>query len=262
MPVHVGTSGWQYDDWVAAFYPPGLRKADWLAHYAQRFATVEVNNTFYRLPTRDTFARWAAVTPDDFVVVVKFSRYLTHIKRLREPEEPIARFFGRAEPLGAKLGGILLQLPPTLAADTDLLDGALAAFPDGLRVTVEFRHPSWFVDDVRGVLDRHGAATCLADRDSRLITPVWRTSPWGFVRFHTGRGRPHPCYGRTALDARARLLAETFGPDADVFAFFNNDPHGCAVRDARRFAAACRRHGLEPTRVPSHTRVRIREEAG
>ena len=249
MTVFVGTSGWQYRHWRGLFYPEGLRQADWLDYYAARFQTVEVNNTFYRLPERATFARWAERTPADFVMGVKFSRYLTHYKRLRDPREPVRRFCDRACALGSKLGPVLLQLPPDLAVDTERLHQTLIEFPSGARVAVEPRHPSWFVDEVRAVLATHRTALCWADRAERLLTPVWRTAGWAFIRFHQGLTEPGPCYAPSTLLARARLIAEE--PAQDAYVFFNNDPQGCAPRDAWRFAVACRELGLQVTRVPS-----------
>ena len=129
MPVWIGTSGWQYADWKGRFYPRSLRQAGWLAHYASYFRTVEVNNAFYRLPEEAIFERWRDTTPDDFVVAVKASRYLTHVRRLREPAEPVERLMSRAKGLGAKLGPILVQLPPTMRADLPALEDTLGAFP-------------------------------------------------------------------------------------------------------------------------------------
>lgn len=137
--ILVGTSGWQYRDWRGRFYPEGLPQRLWLEHFSAGFATVEVNNAFYRLPERDTFAAWRARTPDDFCVAVKMSRYLTHIKRLRDPAEPVARFLGRATALGDRLGPVLLQLPPNLPANVDALDATLRLFPADVRVAVEPR---------------------------------------------------------------------------------------------------------------------------
>ena len=138
----LGTSGWQYADWRGPFYPQKLPQRRWLEHYAQHFSTVEVNNAFYRLPERATFEAWRARTPAGFIVTVKASRYLTHIKRLRDPAEPVARLMERATGLGDRLGAVLLQLPPTLQADPPLLAETLKHFPDGVRVAVEPRHPS------------------------------------------------------------------------------------------------------------------------
>ncbi|MDQ4133735.1 MAG: DUF72 domain-containing protein [Actinomycetota bacterium] len=250
MPLWVGTSGWQYRSWRGVFYPEKLAQKHWLEHYAERFRVVEVNNAFYRLPEASTFAGWAERTPDDFLVAVKASRYLTHIRRLQEPAEPVHRLMDRARHLGIKLGPVLLQLPPNLAADGKALDQTLAQFPAGVRVAVEFRHESWFTDETQELLRRHGAALCLADSPRRQ-TPAWRTADWGYLRFHEGRATPRPCYGRGALETWARRLAELWKPADDVYVFFNNDPEGCAVRDARIFARAAVRAGLEPTRVPA-----------
>jgi uncharacterized protein YecE (DUF72 family) len=179
MPVLVGTSGWQYRDWRGRFYPERLAQAKWLEHYAERFATVESNNAFYRLPEPHTFAAWAARTPGDFVMAVKVSRFLTHVRRLRDPEEPVRRFVEHAGHLGTKLGPVLLQLPPSLKADLAVLGDALERFPSGVRVAVEPRHESWFSDQTRALLGERGAALCLADSPHRT-TPVWRTADWGY----------------------------------------------------------------------------------
>ncbi len=208
------------------------------------------------MPEATTFAQWAARTPDDFVVGVKASRYLTHIKRLQDPAEPVARFMERARHLGSKLGPVLLQLPPNLQLSLERLDDTLSRFPSDVRVAVEFRHDSWFVDETRAVLSNYDAAFCLADSPRRR-TPVWRTSSWGYLRLHEGRATPHPCYGRQALTHWAERLAECWSTDEDVYVFFNNDHRACAVRDARVFAAACIRAGLEPTRVPGPSDVTV-----
>jgi uncharacterized protein YecE (DUF72 family) len=257
MPVWIGTSGWQYRDWRGPFYPPETPVRSWLESYAARFATVESNNAFYRLPERHTFEDWAARTPDDFVMAVKVSRFLTHIKRLTDPEEPVARFVGRVTGLGTKLGPVLLQLPPQLRADTDRLQAALDEFPDGIRVAVEFRHRSWFTDDVRRILTDRGVALCLADRRGPL-TPTWRTAGWTYLRFHEGGAAPRPCYGRAALRTWAERLAAEWAPADDCFVYFNNDPRGCAPRDAARFARQVARLGFHPTRVPSVASIRVR----
>jgi uncharacterized protein YecE (DUF72 family) len=227
-----------------------------LEHYAARFQTVEINNAFYRLPEASTFRAWAERTPPDFVAGVKVSRYLTHIKRLKEPAEPVARFMERASHLGDKLGPVLVQLPPTLRRDVGALDETLRLFPSWVRVAVEFRHDSWFSDETYSLLGEHNAAFCLADSPHRR-TPICRTADWGYIRFHEGKASPRPCYGRAALDTWARRLAGLWDDSADVYAFFNNDPEGCAVRDARVFAGAAERAGLSATRVPEASETKV-----
>jgi uncharacterized protein YecE (DUF72 family) len=250
MTVWLGTSGWQYRDWRGPVYPQKLKQAAWLEHYVTLFDTVEVNNAFYRLPTAETFARWAARTPPNFVVTVKASRYLSHIKRLKEPEEPVERFVERARHLGPKIGPILLQLPPRFRAEPARLDETLTHFErHGLRVAVEVRDPSWMVDEVRDVLAQHDAANVWADRHERVVTPLWRTAGWGYVRLHEGAAT-HPCYTRPTLDAWARRIRASHDDSDDVYVYFNNDPHGCAVYDAALFARACRRLGLTVTHAP------------
>ena len=254
--LHVGTSGWQYRDWRGTFYPREVAQPRWLRHYAQRFATVELNNSFYRLPERSSFERWRAETPDDFVLAVKMSRFLTHIKRLRDPEGPVDLFMERARGLGPKLGPVLVQLPPRFKADPDRLAAALDRFPKEIRVAVEPRDDSWFDDRLRTVLEERRAALCLADSPRRR-TPAWRTADWGFVRFHEGGATPHPCYGERALATWAERIASLWPADADVFCYFNNDGRACAVRDAVVFARLARRAGLRPTRVPEPGEVRL-----
>jgi uncharacterized protein YecE (DUF72 family) len=234
MRAHVGTSGWQYKYWKDAFYPGGVPQSRWLEYYATQFSTVEVNNTFYRLPSADTFASWAVRTPDDFVFALKASRYLTHMKRLRDPEEPVSRILERVQPLGSKLGPILLQLPPNLAIDLEAMDAALACFPSDVKVAVEPRNATWFVDEYAHVLSRHNAASCIAVSPDRE-TPVWRTADWGYARFHEGQTTPHTTYGRKALALWSERLGELFD-DEDVYVFFDNDTNACGPGDAKRLA--------------------------
>jgi uncharacterized protein YecE (DUF72 family) len=256
MPVHIGTSGWQYRHWRDTFYPPGVPQRAWLEFYADRFATVESNAAFYRLPERATFEAWDERTPADFVWAVKVSRFLTHIKRLRDPAEPVERFVTHARGLGAKLGPALLQLPPQLELDVELLDACLAEFPRDIQVAVEFRHKSWWTADVEAVLKRHGAALCWADR-VRPVAPLWTTADWGYLRFHQGRATPRPCYGEDALAAWVERIDSALPKRADLFVYFNNDFRACALRDAIVFAHLAQRAGWEVSRVPDLDEVRV-----
>jgi uncharacterized protein YecE (DUF72 family) len=251
MPLYVGTSGWQYADWRGVLYPPGLPQRRWLERYAEAFATVENNNAFYRLPRRETFEDWRARTPDGFVMAVKASRFLTHVKRLKDPEEPVRRLLDVAAGLGDRLGPILLQLPPTMRADPERLDRCLACFPRRVRVAVEPRHDSWWTGEVRDLLAAHGAALCWADRLGRPLTPLWRTAGWAYLRLHEGLARPWPSYGDAALRSWLARLGADGGRDRDAYAYLNNDPGGAAVRDAARLAALARAEGWDVTRAPS-----------
>ncbi|MDQ3954089.1 MAG: DUF72 domain-containing protein [Actinomycetota bacterium] len=249
MTVHIGLSGWQYKHWRERFYPKGVAQKKWLEFYAERFHTVESNNAFYMLPKAETFQAWAERTPDDFIMAVKANRYLTHIRRLKESAEPVERFLANATKLGPKLGPVLLQLPPNLKIDLEHLDETLRNFGGRVQVAVEFRHDTWFVDETKALLEEHKAALCMADRLSRPITELWRTVDWSYLRFHEGVADPHPCYGRQALRSWAKRLAEMWGPDEDVWVYFNNDAEGCALRDAKNFARDVETVGRGPTRV-------------
>jgi uncharacterized protein YecE (DUF72 family) len=234
MATLVGTSGWQYKDWRGILYPQGVPQRLWLETYAETFHTVESNNAFYRLPSPESFAGWRDRTPDGFVMAVKASRFLTHIKRLADPAEPVERLMNAASALKDKLGPILLQLPPTLKADPERLARCLDCFPKHVRVAVEPRHLSWWTDEVREILAARDAALCWADRLGRPQNPLWRTAGWGYVRLHEGRATPGPSYGDASLKTWARRVGEAGWRDAYVY--FNNDLGGAAVRNALRFA--------------------------
>ncbi|MGW7544361.1 DUF72 domain-containing protein [Streptomyces sp. NPDC054770] len=250
MPLFIGTSGWQYKDWRGVLYPADVPVRSWLETYAEHFATVELNNAFYRLPTRENFASWRDRVPPDFVIAVKASRYLTHIRRLKDPEEPVDRLLTHAAGLGDRLGPVLLQLPPTLKADPPLLDACLACFPHGTRVAVEPRHDSWWTPQTREVLSSRGAALCWSDIQAHPMTPLWRTTDWAYVRFHEGRATPWPRYGRSSLETWLDRIATAYPGKADVYTYFNNDPGGAAVRDAVAFGRAAQAAGLTVTRTP------------
>jgi uncharacterized protein YecE (DUF72 family) len=252
--VRIGTSGWQYRDWRGPVYPQSMPQRRWLEHYASLFATVELNNSFYRLPTHDLFTRWGATTPDDFCFAVKASRYLTHVRRLREPADAVRLLLDRAAGLGAKLGPILVQLPPHFPCDVGRLDATLAAFGPAHRVCVEVRDDRWHDDRVYEVLSSHGAALVWWDRRGRRGTTV-RTADWCFLRLHEGTASPPPSYGRRALESWCTRLEEAFGADPDAWVFFNNDPGAAAPRDATAFARLAAAHGMNTTRAPRDART-------
>jgi uncharacterized protein YecE (DUF72 family) len=247
VPRHarVGCSGWNYKTWRVAFYPNALPADRWLEFYASRFDTVEINNTFYRLPERSTFAMWHEKVPKDFLFAVKASRFLTHMKRLREPEEPLARLFARASALGRRLGPVLYQLPGNFTIDLDRLDAFLDALPrrsGGARIrhVVEFRHPSWYVAETYSLLTRRGVALCLHDKEgSKIDEPIG--GPFVYVRFHGTSGRYHGRYNRHSLNRWAHRLAEQLQEGRPVFAYFNNDPGAAAVDNALTLRSAIQR---------------------
>ena len=230
--VWIGCSGWNYADWREAFYPKGLPARLWLEHYAEFFRTVEVNNTFYRLPSRDAVANWAAQTPPEFVFAVKASRYLTHIKRLTNLGQGWERFHERIEPLvdAGKLGPVLWQLPANFHCDLERLEAALEQLPAG-RHCFEFRHPSWFNDAVYAALGRRGAALVVGDHPERPFQAYELTADWTFVRFHYGSRGRNGNYSKTELEAWSRRI-EKWRRKVDVYAYFNNDWRTYAVRNA------------------------------
>lgn len=252
VPLWIGTSGWQYRHWRGRLYPPGLPTNRWLDRYIEAFDTVELNVTFYRQPRPAVFQEWSRRVPDHFLFAVKASRFLTHIKRLREPRESVERLLEGASRLGRHLGPILIQLPPDMDAAPDRLAETLDAFPRDIRVAVEPRHRSWFTEEVLAVLRDRGATLCWADRRRPLnpTDPAWATADWGYVRFHTGRSSPPGCYGESALRTWKERIQATWSPEADVFLYWNNDFHGCAPRDAGVFARLADDDGLPVTRAP------------
>jgi uncharacterized protein YecE (DUF72 family) len=233
--VRIGCSGWNYAHWRhGVFYPERCPPRLWLEFYARTFDTVEVNATFYRLPTVKAVQGWVDQTPDDFVFAVKGSRYLTHIRRLRDLGDGLQRFYARLEPLvrSPKLGPVLWQLPPTFRRDDERLADALRALPPG-RHCFEFRHASWFVDDVYALLREHGAALVIGDRpEVHAFQAHELTADWTFVRFHAGtRGRRGNYSEGELREWAARLRA---WPVRQTFAYFNNDWEGFAPQNALR----------------------------
>ncbi len=235
--IRVGCSGWQYRHWRGDFYPAALAGTRWLAHYVNVFDTVELNNSFYRLPDASTFARWREAVPRRFLFAVKASRFLTHMKKLKDPAEPLDRFFTRTTALGGALGPVLYQLPPHWPADLD----RLRTFVEALRPyrkhrhVMEFRNPSWYAAPVLALLERHGIGLCVHDM-AGSVAPRVVTAPFVYVRFH-GVQRYGGRYPDEVLDAWAAWLAAQRADGCAIFAYFNNDIGGHAPRDALRLRA-------------------------
>jgi uncharacterized protein YecE (DUF72 family) len=231
-PIRIGCSGWNYQSWKDEFYegkPPRL----WLQHYARYFDTVEVNNTFYRLPLKTSVAHWVEETPPDFLFSVKASRYLTHIKRLTDLKGGIERYYERLEPLvvSPKMGPVLWQLPSTFRRNDDRLAAALEAVPPG-RHCFEFRHASWFVEPVYDLLRAHKAALVIGDRpEVKSFQTFELTTDWTFVRFHYGSRGRRGNYSKSELEEWAHRFEE-WSRNVDVLAYFNNDWEVFAIRNA------------------------------
>jgi uncharacterized protein YecE (DUF72 family) len=230
--LRIGCSGWQYRHWRGVFYPADLPTARWLPYYAEHFNTVEINNSFYRLPEAGTFDAWRVRAPADFVYAVKASRYLTHMKKLKDPHDPLRLFFSRARHLKRSLGPVLYQLPPRWSLNLERLNTFLAALPARRLHAVEFRDPSWYVKDVFDSLARRRVALCLHDMEgsttSRMVV-----GPFVYARFH-GPVKYGGRYSDNQLEAWADWCAVQIEKRVPVYAYFNNDTGGHAPRDAVR----------------------------
>lgn len=231
----VGTSGFIYPHWRGRFYPQGLPQSRWFAHYAQHFATVELNNPFYRLPSEAAFQAWRHQAPPGFVYAVKASRFITHLKKLKGVEEAVGLFISRARLLGEALGPILYQLPPNLHRHDELLDTFLAILPQDLQHVVEFRHSSWFAPEVFGILRERRVGFCVMHLHD-LPCPVEVTADFTYFRFHGPAGLYWGSYSDEELRAWAGRMA-ALGPEVrTVYAYFNNDAEAYAVANAQTLA--------------------------
>jgi uncharacterized protein YecE (DUF72 family) len=230
-PVHIGCSGWNYAHWREIVYPKGLPQKRWLEHYATLFDTVEINSTFYRLPKRSAVEGWAERSPPGFLFAVKASRYLTHIKRLTEMRSGVELFYERIEPLieAGKLGPVLWQLAPSFRREDERLASALAELPAGHHA-FEFRHESWFVPEVYELLRSHGAALVIGDTPQRRFQSHDLTADSTFVRFHYGSRGRNGNYSDRELAEWAERIRE-WRTKVEVYAYFNNDWNGFAVRN-------------------------------
>jgi uncharacterized protein YecE (DUF72 family) len=228
----VGCSGWVYPHWRERLYPKGLPQRRWLPCYAEHFDTVEVNSTFYRLASPAAVEAWLEQSPDGFIFAVKASRYLTHVKRLTMLDTGIKRFYERLGPLTRteKFGPVLWQLPENFHRDDERLAGALAALPPG-RHAFEFRHASWFTEEVYALLRKHGVALVIGDDPSRPFQSLEHTTHWTYIRFHRGNRGRGGNYSRSEIESWGRRIAQ-WRRQTEVYAYFNNDWEGYALRNA------------------------------
>jgi len=228
---YIGTSGWHYDHWRHLFYPGKLAKTKWLEFYATHFTTVELNNSFYRLPSETAFANWRDSSPANFTFAVKVSRFITHIKRLKNAEEPVENFITRARILGEKLGPLLYQLPPNMHRNDEVLESFLSLLPKGMQHIIEFRHQSWLEEEVFEILRRHSVGLCVFDMPS-LRCPLVVTADFAYIRFHGSTGLYASCYSDEELDWWAKRLADLVPSPKVIYVYFNNDAEAFAVRNA------------------------------
>jgi uncharacterized protein YecE (DUF72 family) len=234
--VLVGTSGWAYWGWRGRFYPEDLPQRDWLRHYCARYATVELNCTFYRLPTERAVRGWAATAPPGFLFAAKGSRYITHRLLLRAAGEALAQFLGRLGLLGERLGPILWQLPPGFERNEEVLAAFLELLPQGKQYAFEFRHPSWYEGKALEQLEERGCALCLHDW-GRRAWPKLTTARWTYVRLHSGSGRGG-AYSQEELAAWADWLAQALEEGLErAYVYFNNDAMANAIADSQTLIA-------------------------
>ncbi|MFA5516082.1 MAG: DUF72 domain-containing protein [Desulfuromonadales bacterium] len=230
--LRIGTSGWIYAHWKGDYYPADLPQKDWYGHYVRDFDTVEINNTFYHLPKPETFAHWGNVAPENFLYAFKASRYITHIKRLLEPEKTLEKFLDRIRLAGRSLGPVLFQLPPRWPADLRRLEIFLQALPADLLRVFEFRDDSWHKEPIRELLARYGAAFCIHDH-GLVQCPEWITADAVYLRYHGSSEVPYTgSYSEVFLHKEAERIGKWRGEGKAVFAYFNNDIGGHAVRNA------------------------------
>lgn len=229
---YIGTSGWHYDHWRELFYPKKLAKAKWLEFYAEHFTTVELNNSFYHLPSEKAFANWWESSSDGFVFAIKMSRFITHVKRLKNVAKPLQNFLSRATFLQDKLGPLLYQLPPNMKRNDEALEAFLSILPCQYRHVLEFRHESWIDDKVFDVLRRHNVGLCVFDMPD-FTCPLVATADFIYIRFHGSAGLYASCYSDDELSNWARRIVELRQNLKAVYIYFNNDAEAYAVHNAK-----------------------------
>jgi len=231
LQYYIGTSGWHYDHWRHRFYPEKLTKADWLEFYASHFTTVELNNSFYRLPSEAAFANWYDSSPANFTFAVKVSRFITHIKRLRDTNEAVEKFVTRAKLLGGKLGPLLYQLPPNMHRNDEVLESFLSILPRGMKHVFEFRHQSWLEEKVFEILHNYNIGLCVFDMPG-MSCPLVATADFAYIRFHGSTGLYFSCYSDEELADWSKRLASLAANLKAIYIYFNNDAEAFAVRNA------------------------------
>ncbi len=229
--IFIGTSGWNYNHWRKHFYPEKLPVRSWLEYYTENFDTVEINNSFYQLPKENAIKNWMETTPGNFTFAVKASRYITHMKKLKEPEDAFSKFFDRIKMLGKKLGPALFQLPPRWHADPDRLAAFMKLIPKKLRVAFEFRDDTWWKDNILDILKKHNAAFCIYELDG-VNSPVEITADFIYLRMHGPKGSYEGSYDDSELAEWADKIKKWSRKGLDVYCYFDNDEKAYAAKNA------------------------------
>jgi uncharacterized protein YecE (DUF72 family) len=229
--LHVGCSGWNYNHWKGLFYPKESSSGAWFKEYSSHFSTVEVNNTFYQLPEASTFKKWHDQAPPKFIYAVKANRFITHMKKLKDPRKSVKRFLDRALLLKENLGPILFQLPPHWRVNAERLDHFTDVLPKGLQYVFEFRERSWYCEDIYKILSSKKMSLCLHDMKG-LESPDLLVGPILYMRFHGSSELYGGKYRISTLRKRAKLIKEAMNEGKDAYAYFNNDAEANAPKDA------------------------------
>ena len=245
--IHIGTSGWHYNHWVGPFYPQHTPSAEFLSYYARHFKTVEINNTFYRLPSREALTSWHVGTPKEFIFACKGSRFITHMKKLKDPKQSIRRFFQSIEVLKAKLGPILFQLPPRWRINGKRLEHFLMTLPKKYRFAFEFRDESWFHSSIYEILANHNTAFCLYNLAGQW-SPEIVTADFVYIRLHGPQGPYQGAYDEKVLRRWAKKCVNWSAEGKDVYCYFDNDQNGYAAMDAVKLMVMVGKNGYKRKR--------------
>lgn len=231
--IFIGTSGWMYDDWQGNFYPATIKKAAWLKHYQNYFSTVEVNNTFYQSPTKKKLSSWKKKVPKDFIFSIKANRYITHIKNLSNPQQPVDKLISTIKTLDNKLGPVLFQLPPHWHVNKKRLNSFLNVLPKAYQYVFEFRHSSWYTDEIYNLLNKHNCAFCVHDHQD-APSPFKTTAEFAYLRFHGPKGNYQSKYNDQQVKDHAQKIKKLIAQNIAVYVYYNNDFHGYAVKNAKQ----------------------------
>lgn len=229
--IYIGTSGWSYSHWKENFYPEDLKTSDWLPYYSTKFSTVEINTTFYHTPLKTTVKNWFKKTSNYFIFSVKTNRYITHIKRLKDCKESLKIFYKSIVDFKSKIGPILIQLPPSFKANKDRLEEFIGLLNDKYQYTFEFRHETWFTDEIYEILSNNNIALCITDLKGNL-SPEVITADFTYIRLHGPKNTYKGSYGKTKLNAWKKKI-ENWSSNISVYCYFDNDEKGYAIQDAK-----------------------------
>ncbi|NIS37829.1 DUF72 domain-containing protein [Candidatus Saccharibacteria bacterium] len=229
--IHIGTSGWNYHHWKEVFYPTTVSAKDWLDFYTKRFQTVEINTSFYQLPAEKTFENWRKTSPQDFCFAVKASRYITHMKKLKDPQQSLEKFMSRVQILGDKMGPILFQLPPRWSYNPERLNAFLEALPSDYRYTFEFRDSSWWKEEIYDALSKYDVSFCIFHLAGEL-SPQTVTADFAYVRLHGPGDAYQGSYDQKTLSEWAKLFKKWAEQGKEIYCYFDNDQNGYAVKNA------------------------------